>query len=214
MSSYHNQTYARFLCRASAFAHLIKLSTFLASGWIKELFGRQGLIDLHHAWRQHSRCFDWRPALVLWRRMRTYQELCCSCQVWTDGWRLWREMHGDEFVEPLRNNSKLSPLIDPRSSDVMTHFLKCDFCGEISHQINPHFNCSFMKFLKQLQVESDARKILKIAFSECQMDVDRREVGPTGNNRVKLTNRKTSLVPIVADIIWSCLIRRSTNVLF
>lgn len=50
-------------------------------------------------------------------------------------------------------------------------------------------------------MESDARKTLKIAFSECQMDVDRREVGPTGNNRVKLTNRKTSLVPIVADII-------------
>lgn len=104
MSSYHNQTNARFLCRASAFAHLIKLSPFLASGWIKELFGRQ---RLHHDWRQHSRCFNCCPALVLWRWMRTYQELYCLCQVWTDRWRLWWEMHGDE-------NSKLSPLIDNR----------------------------------------------------------------------------------------------------
>lgn len=102
MSSYHHQTNAHFPCRASAYPHLIKLSPFLASGWMKELFGRQQLIDRHHDWRQHGRCFNRRPALVLWRWMCTYQELCCSCQARTDRWRLWREMHGDEFVEPVR----------------------------------------------------------------------------------------------------------------
>lgn len=188
----HNQTYARFLCRASAFDHLIKLSPFLASDWIKELFGRQRLIDLHHGWRQHSRCFNYLPALVLWMWMRTYQELCCSCHVVTC------ELTDDDCdgrctVMSLSNlwgdNTKRSPLIDPLSSNVMTHFLKYDFCGEISHQSSPHFNCLLKKF-KIVAGGVRRTEKLKIAFSECQMDVDRREVGPTGNNQVKLTEKQ------------------------